>query len=100
MSFSKFPLENCKNNQISRYLGLTDRKRKMEQRAGLLIVQRNVRSWCTLRTWEWFKLFGKVKPMLKAGKEAEEMEKVQPASRRGVNNRMVSDEREDERYPR
>ncbi|KAF8361131.1 unc-54 [Pristionchus pacificus] len=62
------------------YLGLAERKRRMEQRAGLLIVQRNVRSWCTLRTWEWFKLYGKasgldhVKPMLKAGKEAEEME--------------------------
>ncbi|TKR58607.1 hypothetical protein L596_030031 [Steinernema carpocapsae] len=58
------------------HLGLIDRKRRMEQRAGLLIVQRNVRSWCTLRTWEWFKLYGKVKPMLKAGKEAEEMEKL------------------------
>ncbi|KAK0404980.1 hypothetical protein QR680_017737 [Steinernema hermaphroditum] len=58
------------------YLGLIDRKRRLEQRAGLLIVQRNVRSWCTLRTWEWFKLYGKVKPMLKAGKEAEEMEKL------------------------
>ncbi|WKX94490.1 hypothetical protein Q1695_011624 [Nippostrongylus brasiliensis] len=62
--------------RIRWYLGLIDRKRKMEQRAGLLIVQRNVRSWCTLRTWEWFKLYGKVKPMLKAGKEAEEMEKM------------------------
>ncbi len=74
-------------------MGLTDRKRKMEQRAGLLIVQRNVRSWCTLRTWEWFKLFGRVKPMLPAGKEAEEREKVQQVSRRSVKNRMASDER-------
>ncbi|VDM57013.1 unnamed protein product [Angiostrongylus costaricensis] len=62
--------------QIRWYLGLVDRKRRMEQRAGLLIVQRNVRSWCTLRTWEWFKLYGKVKPLLKAGKEAEELEKI------------------------
>uniref|UniRef100_A0A183FJV6 Myosin-3 n=1 Tax=Heligmosomoides polygyrus TaxID=6339 RepID=A0A183FJV6_HELPZ len=62
--------------QIRWYLGLAERKRRTEQRAGLLIVQRNVRSWCTLRTWEWFKLYGKVKPMLKAGKEAEELEKV------------------------
>jgi flagellar motility protein MotE (MotC chaperone) len=48
----------------------------MQQRAGLLILQRNIRSWCTLRTWEWFKLYGRVKPMLKAGKEAEELEKI------------------------
>ncbi|KAK6025120.1 myosin head [Ostertagia ostertagi] len=58
------------------YLGLTELRRRQQQQAGLLIVQRNVRSWCTLRTWEWFKLYGKVKPMLKAGKEAEEMEKL------------------------
>ncbi|KAF1769637.1 hypothetical protein GCK72_001454 [Caenorhabditis remanei] len=63
-------------SQIRWHLGLKERKRRMEQRAGLLIVQRNVRSWCTLRTWEWFKLYGKVKPMLKAGKEAEELEKI------------------------
>ncbi|VDM65006.1 unnamed protein product [Strongylus vulgaris] len=62
--------------QIRWYLGQVDRKRRVEQRAGLLIVQRNIRSWCTLRTWEWFKLYGKVKPMLKAGKEAEELEKI------------------------
>uniref|UniRef100_A0A8R1HU94 Uncharacterized protein n=1 Tax=Caenorhabditis japonica TaxID=281687 RepID=A0A8R1HU94_CAEJA len=62
--------------QVRWHLALKDRKRRMEQRAGLLIVQRNVRSWCTLRTWEWFKLYGKVKPMLKAGKEAEELEKI------------------------
>ncbi|KAK5974009.1 Myosin heavy chain [Trichostrongylus colubriformis] len=58
------------------YLGQTEVRRRKQQQAGLLIVQRNVRSWCTLRTWEWFKLYGKVKPMLKAGKEAEEMEKL------------------------
>lgn len=48
----------------------------MQQRAGLLILQRNIRSWCTLRTWDWFKLYGKVKPLLKAGKEGEEMDKM------------------------
>lgn len=58
------------------YLGLADRRRRMQQRAGLLIVQRNVRSWCTLRTWDWFKLYGKVKPLLKAGKEHEEIDKL------------------------
>ncbi|VDL76370.1 unnamed protein product [Nippostrongylus brasiliensis] len=63
-------------SRIRWYLGQTDLRRRMQQQAGLLIIQRNVRSWCTLRTWEWFKLYGKVKPLLKAGKEAEEMEKL------------------------
>ena len=35
-----------------------------------------MRQWCTLRTWEWFKLYGKVKPLLKAGKEGEEIDKL------------------------
>lgn len=29
-----------------------------------------------LRTWEWFKLYGRVRPLLKAGKQSEEMEKL------------------------
>lgn len=58
------------------YLGLTDRKRRIEQKAGLLILQRNVRSWCSLRSWPWFVLYTKVRPMLKEGKIAEEMEKL------------------------
>lgn len=40
------------------------------------MIQRNIRTWCLLRTWDWFKLYGRVKPMLKAGKEAEEMDKL------------------------
>lgn len=42
-----------------------------------MILQKNIRSWCTLRTWDWFKLYGKVKPLLKAGKATEEMEKLE-----------------------
>lgn len=29
-----------------------------------------------MRTWPWFKLYGRVKPLLKAGKDAEELEKL------------------------
>ncbi len=43
-------------------------------RAGMVIIQRNIRSWCTLRTWEWFKLYGKVKPLIKGSKQNEEYE--------------------------
>lgn len=39
-------------------------------------MQRNIRSWCTLRNWDWFKLYGKVKPLLKTGKEQEELENL------------------------
>ncbi|VDK50027.1 unnamed protein product [Gongylonema pulchrum] len=62
--------------RIRAFLGLADRRRRIQQKSGLMLIQRNIRSWCTLRTWEWFKLYGRVKPMLKAGKEAEEIEKL------------------------
>ncbi|KAH7722128.1 myosin heavy chainfast skeletal muscle [Aphelenchoides avenae] len=63
-------------SRIRWFLAQTDVKRRIQQRAGLLILQRNIRNWCTLRTWDWFKLYGKVKPLLKAGKESEEMDKL------------------------
>ena len=47
-------------SRIRWYLGQAEARRRQEQQTGLLLVQRNVRAWCTLRTWEWFKLFGKV----------------------------------------
>ncbi|VDN05654.1 unnamed protein product [Thelazia callipaeda] len=62
--------------KVRSWLAMLDRKRRIQQKTGMLYVQRNIRSWCTLRTWEWFKLYGRVKPMLKAGKEAEEIEKL------------------------
>ncbi|KAI1720615.1 myosin head (motor domain) domain-containing protein [Ditylenchus destructor] len=63
--------------KIRWYLAQKDVKRRIQQRAGLLIIQRNIRSWCTLRTWDWFKLYGKVKPLLKTGKEQEELDALQ-----------------------
>ncbi|PAV91412.1 hypothetical protein WR25_06397 isoform A [Diploscapter pachys] len=59
------------------YLALCEYKRRKEQRVGLLIVQRNVRAWCTLRNWTWFKLFGRVKPMIKGNKKDEEFEALE-----------------------
>ncbi|VDL84031.1 unnamed protein product [Nippostrongylus brasiliensis] len=63
------------------YLAMSDYKRRLDQRSainyfrvGILLVQRNVRAWCTLRTWQWFKLYGKVKPLIKGNKKDEEME--------------------------
>ncbi|VDM62063.1 unnamed protein product [Angiostrongylus costaricensis] len=56
------------------YLALCEYKRKIDQKVGLLVIQRNVRAWCTLRTWHWFRLYGKVKPLIKGSKKEEEME--------------------------
>ncbi|WKX94491.1 hypothetical protein Q1695_011625 [Nippostrongylus brasiliensis] len=50
-----------------------DRKRQLN---AYIVLQRNIRSWCILRTWDWFLLFGKLRPQLKCGKMAEEMAKM------------------------
>ncbi|MFH4977395.1 hypothetical protein AB6A40_004104 [Gnathostoma spinigerum] len=63
-------------SRVRHYLAQADCHRRLQQRSGLLIIQRNVRTWCLLRNWSWFKLYGKVKPLLRAGKEHEEMEKI------------------------
>ena len=46
-------------------------------RIGIRIVQRNVRKWCTLRSWPWFRLLGRVKPLIKDHRKEEELEIVQ-----------------------
>lgn len=64
-------------SRIRWYLAECESKRRQEQRAGLLILQRNIRMWIQLRTWQWFKLYGKVKPLLKSAKAEEEMQNLE-----------------------
>uniref|UniRef100_A0A914W0L8 Myosin heavy chain n=1 Tax=Plectus sambesii TaxID=2011161 RepID=A0A914W0L8_9BILA len=59
------------------YLALCDYKRRLDQVAAAVTVQSNVRSWCTLRTWPWFRLFARVKPMLAGMRSNEEVEKLE-----------------------
>uniref|UniRef100_A0AC35TWR3 Myosin head n=1 Tax=Rhabditophanes sp. KR3021 TaxID=114890 RepID=A0AC35TWR3_9BILA len=40
------------------------------------ILQKNIRNWSILRTWDWFLLYGLLKPHLKSGKYEEEMAKL------------------------
>uniref|UniRef100_A0A0N5AUY4 Myosin head n=1 Tax=Syphacia muris TaxID=451379 RepID=A0A0N5AUY4_9BILA len=58
------------------YCGLIDRKRRQDQKAATIIIQKNIRTWVELRRWHWFKLYGKVRPMCREGKVAEQMEKL------------------------
>uniref|UniRef100_A0A0N5AQ97 Myosin head n=1 Tax=Syphacia muris TaxID=451379 RepID=A0A0N5AQ97_9BILA len=59
------------------YYAQIDIRRRIQQRAGILIVQRNVRSWCTLRSWHWFKLYNRVKPLIQGNKKDEEFEALE-----------------------
>ncbi|KAF1768356.1 hypothetical protein GCK72_000168 [Caenorhabditis remanei] len=58
------------------YSASADAGARRKQLNSYIILQRNIRSWCVLRTWDWFLLFGKLRPQLKCGKMAEEMAKM------------------------
>uniref|UniRef100_A0A0K0CTS5 Myosin head n=1 Tax=Angiostrongylus cantonensis TaxID=6313 RepID=A0A0K0CTS5_ANGCA len=61
---------------IRYYNAVAEYDARKKQLSSYMILQRNIRSWCVLRTWNWFLLFGKIRPQLKCGKMAEEMAKM------------------------
>lgn len=46
------------------YLSRKEFKKLQEQRLALQVCQRNLRKYLKLRTWPWYKLWQKVKPLL------------------------------------
>lgn len=46
------------------YMSRKEFTKMQEQRTALEIVQRNLRKYLKLRTWAWWKLWQKVKPLL------------------------------------
>lgn len=52
-------------------------KRLQEQRIALLVIQRNLRKFLTLRNWLWWKLYSKVKPMLSMARVEDEMKELE-----------------------
>ncbi len=74
-------------SRIRSFLFKKDLRRREEQRLGLVVVQYNIRLWILLRNWEWFKLYAKVRPMCKAGKIQEEMDKLKAKIKVGLRSR-------------
>lgn len=58
---------------IRGYLSRKDYKKLQEQRLALQIVQRNLRKYLQLRTWPWWKLWQKIKPLLNVTRIEDEM---------------------------
>jgi len=46
-----------------------------DQRTGLSIIQRNIRRWMSMRNWQWWKLYTRVKPLLNQAKQEDELKK-------------------------
>lgn len=55
------------------YLSRRGFKKLQEQRVALKVVQRNLRKYLQLRTWPWYKLWQKVKPLLNVSRIEDEI---------------------------
>lgn len=58
---------------IRGYLARREYKKIQEQRLALQVVQRNLRKYMQLRTWPWWKLWQKVKPLLNVSRVEDEI---------------------------
>ncbi|XP_058803249.1 myosin heavy chain, muscle isoform X5 [Phymastichus coffea] len=67
---------------IRGYLARKDFKALQEQRLALQIVQRNLRRYLKLRTWPWWKLWQKVRPLLNATRIEDELIAMEEKARK------------------
>ena len=58
--------------------------RLQHQRDSLLVVQRNLRKYLRLRSWPWYKLWMKVKPLLNVTRIEDEIEKLEERANKAV----------------
>ncbi|XP_018322124.1 myosin heavy chain, muscle isoform X19 [Agrilus planipennis] len=64
------------------YLSRKEFKRLQEQRLALQVVQRNLRKYLKLRTWPWYKLWQKVKPLLNVTRVEDEIAKLEEKAKK------------------
>ncbi|XP_054001085.1 myosin heavy chain, muscle isoform X8 [Hylaeus anthracinus] len=67
---------------IRGYLTRQDYKKLQEQRLALVVVQRNLRKYLQLRTWPWWKLWQKVKPLLNVTRIEDELAALEEKARK------------------
>jgi len=65
------------------YLMRKQYKKLQEQRLALAVIQRNVRKHLFIRDWKWWKLFTKIKPMLKVVHTEQELKQKDEEVRGG-----------------
>ncbi|XP_037042171.1 myosin heavy chain, muscle isoform X14 [Bradysia coprophila] len=67
---------------IRGYLSRKEYKKIQEQRLALQVVQRNLRKYMQLRTWPWWKLWQKVKPLLNVTRVEDEIAKLEEKAKK------------------
>lgn len=71
---------------IRGYISRIEYKRLQEQRVALVVVQRNVRKFMTLKSWPWFNLWQKVKPLLNQPRLEDEIRKLRERSEKACED--------------
>ncbi|XP_034240467.1 myosin heavy chain, muscle isoform X15 [Thrips palmi] len=71
---------------IRGYLSRKGFKRLQDQRIALQVVQRNLRKYLQLRTWPWWKLWQKVKPLLNVTRIEDEIAALQDKAAKAQEN--------------
>ncbi|XP_063384153.1 myosin heavy chain, muscle isoform X5 [Cydia fagiglandana] len=69
---------------IRGYLSRKEYKKLQEQRVALQVVQRNLRKYLQLRTWPWWKLWQKVKPLLNVTRVEDELAKLEEKANKAI----------------
>lgn len=64
------------------YLARKGFKKLQEQRVALKVVQRNLRKYMQLRTWPWYKLWQKVKPLLNVSRVEDEIARLEEKAKK------------------
>ncbi|CAJ0581093.1 unnamed protein product, partial [Mesorhabditis spiculigera] len=81
-------LEDARDEAISKFilyfqaairarLALDDYAAKQQQIASSQVIQENIRAWLVIRKWPWFRLYAKLKPLLKGMKSNAEIEALE-----------------------
>lgn len=62
---------------IRGYISRKNYKKLQEQRVALIVVQRNLRKFMKMRTWPWYRLWQRVKPLLNVTRIEDEMKALE-----------------------
>merc|ERR1712012_306356 len=77
-------LEDIRDDRLSKIIALFQAwvrgyvmrksyKKLQDQRNALDVIQRNIRRWLAVKNWQWMKLYYRVKPLLSAARQEDEM---------------------------
>ncbi|CAL4070936.1 unnamed protein product [Meganyctiphanes norvegica] len=63
------------------------------QRINLIVVQRNLKKYMTIRTWLWYGLWQQLKPTLNVGREAQLLVELEEAAEKAETNVVIANEK-------